>query len=93
MILSTSEIAGMTAQEEADLVEKRSAQMKESRYEAAISLALLKRSNEYAELGFRSADANDQGLSAAVLIGVIGAMAAAFLAVATVLTGRARRGV
>src|SRR5512134_749736 len=56
MILPTSEIAGMTAQEQADLVEKRGAQMKESRYEAAISLALLKRSNGYAGLGFQSAE-------------------------------------
>src|SRR5688572_20312109 len=56
MILPTSEIAGMSAQGKADLVEKRGTQMKESRYEAAISLALLKRSNQYAELGFQSAE-------------------------------------
>ena len=45
MILPTAEIAAMTAQEQADLVETRGTQHKESRYETALGLALLKRSN------------------------------------------------
>ncbi len=54
MILPTAEIAAMTAQEQADLVEKRGAQHKESRYETALALASLKRSNGYIELKFQS---------------------------------------
>ena len=56
MILPTSEIAAKTAQEKADLVKTGAKRMKESRYEAAIALALLARSNGFLELGCESID-------------------------------------
>ena len=56
MILPTLEIAAMAAGAKADLVEKNTTELKERRYETAVTLALLKRANEYVELGFRSAE-------------------------------------
>ena len=54
MILPTAEIAAKTAQEKADLVKTGAKRMTESRYEVAIALALLGRSNGYLELGFET---------------------------------------
>jgi 5-methylcytosine-specific restriction endonuclease McrA len=54
MILETAEIATKSAQEKADLVKESAGRMKESRYEAAIALALLARSSGYLELGCKT---------------------------------------
>src|SRR5687768_13846143 len=51
MILPTSEIAARSAQEKAKLIVEGGARMKASRYQTAIALALLARSNGFLEFG------------------------------------------
>src|SRR5688572_30748631 len=56
MILATSEIAAKSAQGKAELIAVNARRMKESRYEAAIAIALLERSSGFLELGCKSID-------------------------------------